>query len=116
MTSTFLFRPTLGSDTTSTLSFLAALENIFWFVFFVAIIALAFRKRSISFLSAILPTVIFSALYVLGASAYQGNMGTGFRHKSLVLWVILLVIVALAWKKPEDSPKNPRNNSQESAV
>jgi hypothetical protein len=55
-------------------------------------------------------------LYVLGASAYQGNMGTGFRHKSLILWAVLLLIFALGWRKPGVSSKNLRNNSQESAV
>jgi hypothetical protein len=116
MTSTFLFRPTLGIDTTSTLGFLAALENIFWFGLFLAIIVLAIRRRAFSFLAPIIPTLIFFSVYVLGASAYQGNMGTGFRHKSLILWAVLLLILALAWRKPEEISGKPRNNSQESAV
>ena len=116
MTSTFLFRPTLGFDTTSTLGFFAAVENTFWFGIFVAIIALMIRRRTISFLAPILPALIFCSLYVLGASAYQGNMGTGFRHKSLILWAFLLLIFALTWRKPEETSGMPRNNSQESAV
>ena len=116
MVSTFLFRPIIGVDVTSSSSLIAAIENIFWLGLFMTIIVLAIRRRSISFLAPILPALIFFALYVLGASAYQGNMGTGFRHKSLVLWVLLLLIFALAWRKPEDSSTKPRNNSQESAV
>jgi VIT1/CCC1 family predicted Fe2+/Mn2+ transporter len=80
------------------------------------IIVLAIKRRAFSFLAPIFPALIFFALYVLGASAYQGNMGTGFRHKSLILWVVLLVLFALAWKKADGSEQNPRNNSQESAV
>jgi hypothetical protein len=116
MISTFLFRPALGIDTTSTLGFLAAVENTFWLGIFVAIVVLGIRRRAISFLAPILPALIFLSLYVLGASAYQGNMGTGFRHKSLILWAVLLLIFALAWRKPEETSQEPRNNSQESAV
>ena len=116
MISTFLFRPTLGIDTISTLGFLAAVENTFWLGIFVAIVVLGIRRRAISFLAPILPALIFLSLYVLGASAYQGNMGTGFRHKSLILWAVLLLIFALAWRKPEETSQEPRNKSQESAV
>ena len=116
MVSTFLFRPILGVDVTSISSLIAAIENIFWFALFMAIMFLMIRKRTISFLNPILPGLIFFVLYVLGASAYQGNMGTGFRHKSLILWSVLLLIFALAWRKPEETSGKPRNNSQESAV
>ena len=92
------------------------LENIFWFGLFITIIVLAIRRRAISFLAPILPALIFLVLYVLGASAYQGNMGTGFRHKSLILWAVLLLMFALAWRKPNDTATKPRNNSQASAV
>jgi hypothetical protein len=116
MVSTFLFRPILGLDVTSISSLIAAVENIFWLVLFITIIVLVLRRRSISFFAPILPVIIFFTLYVLGASAYQGNMGTGFRHKSLILWAVLLLIFALAWRKPEEAVKKSRNNSQESAV
>jgi hypothetical protein len=80
------------------------------------VFVLAIKRRAISILTPILPTLIFFVLYVLGASAYQGNMGTGFRHKSLILWVVLLLIFALAWRKTESSKESKGNNSQESAV
>ena len=116
MVLTFLFRPIVGVDVTSTSSLIAAVENIFWFSLFVMIIVLLCKRRQIYFIAPILPAMIFFVLYVLGASAYQGNMGTGFRHKSLILWVVLLVIFALTWKKNEGSNQNPRNKSQESGV
>ncbi len=116
MVSTFLFRPILGVDVTSTSSLIAAVENLFWLILFLVIVALVIRRRAISFLPLVLPTLIFFLLYVLGASAYQGNMGTGFRHKSLILWAVLLLIFALAFRKPEGTSKKSRNNSQESAV
>jgi len=116
MVSTFLFLPILGVDVTSRSSLLAGFENFAWVGFFLTIFGLLIRRRTISFLAPLLPAIIFLFLYVLGASAYQGNMGTGFRHKSLILWAVLLVIFALAWRKPAGPMRTPRNNSQESAV
>jgi hypothetical protein len=116
MVSTFLFRPIISVDVTSTSSLMAASENILWLLFFLTIIVLSVRRSAVSFLEPILPSLIFFVLYVLGASAYQGNMGTGFRHKSLILWVVLLAIFALGWRESETPKQNSRNNSQESAV
>jgi hypothetical protein len=116
MVTTFLFRPILGVDVSSKSSLLAAFENLVWIGFFLTIFGLLIRRRSITFHSPLLPAIIFMFLYVLGASAYQGNMGTGFRHKSLILWAVLLVIFALAWRKPDRNMDTPGSNSQESAV
>jgi hypothetical protein len=102
MVSTFLFRPILGIDVTSDASLIAAVENIFWLTLFVTTLTLAIRKRTISFIRPILPTLVFFMLYVLGASAHQGNLGTAFRHKSLVLWIVLLVIFAASWRNPNE--------------
>jgi hypothetical protein len=116
MISTFLFRPIIGDDVTSSSSLIAALENIIWMFLFVIFSVVALKKRKISFLKPLFPPFVFFILYVSGASAYQGNMGTGFRHKSLILWIVLLLIFAVAWRKDENSGLNSRNNSQESAV
>ena len=113
MISTFLFRPIIGVDVTSTSSLMAALENLFWIFLFLIVIILILKKRCMPFVRLLLPPLIFFVLYVSGASAYQGNMGTGFRHKSLILWVVLLTVFALAWRKPEQAQ---RNNSQKGAV
>ena len=113
MISTFLFRPIIGVDVTSSSSLIAALENLIWVTLVAIMLTLIIKKRGIPFVQPLLPPIVFFVLYVSGASAYQGNMGTGFRHKSLILWVVLLVIFALAWRKPE---RALRNNSQERAV
>lgn len=116
MISTFLFRPIVGVDVTSLSSFMAALENLLWIFAFAVLLSLLIRKRQITFFNPLSPAIVFLILYVSGASAYQGNMGTGFRHKSLVLWVVLLMIFSLAWRKTEGSSRIQRNYSQESAV
>jgi len=116
MISTFLFRPIIGVDVTSTSSLIAALENLIWMFLFAMMLFLITRKRHITFPRSLLPPIVFFVFYVSGASAYQGNMGTGFRHKSLILWVVLLIIFALAWRKTDSPAPNSKNNSQGSAV
>ena len=106
MISTFLFRPIIGVDVTSTSSLIAALENLIWVSLLAIISILIIKKRGIPFVQPLLPPIVFFILYVSAASAYQGNMGTGFRHKSLILWVVLLLIFALAWRKPEQASRN----------
>ena len=108
MAATFLFRPLIGIDTTSTSSLMAAIENIAWLGAFIFIVILLIRKRRLAFIGPLAPSLIFFVLYCVGAGSYEGNMGTAFRHKSLILWVILLLVasVTVAEKRP-----NSRNES-----
>lgn len=103
MVATFLFRPLIGIDTTSTSSLIAGVENIAWLGAFVFIIIMIIKKRRLAFIGPLAPSLIFFILYCVGAGSYEGNMGTAFRHKSLILWVILLLIasVIVAEKKPK---------------
>jgi hypothetical protein len=116
MTATFFFRPIIGIDVTSTASLFAALENIFWIFLFASLLWIVLKRRTPLVLGPVFPALVFFTLYALSASAYQGNMGTGFRHKSLILWVILLMFFVFAWRKTERLKLNRGNNSQESAV
>jgi hypothetical protein len=103
MAATFLFRPLIGIDTTSTSSLIAALENIAWLGAAIFIVILLIRKRRLAFIGPLTPSLIFFVLYCVGAGSYEGNMGTAFRHKSLILWVILLLVasVIIAEKRPK---------------
>ena len=113
MAATFLFRPLIGIDTTSTSSLIAALENIAWLGAAIFIVILLIRKRRLAFIGPLAPSLIFFMLYCVGAGSYEGNMGTAFRHKSLILWVILLLVasVTVAEKRP-----NSRNESAQKGV
>ena len=91
MAATFLFRPLIGVDITSTSSLFAALENIAWLGTFIFIIVMLIRKRRLAFFGPLTPSLIFFTLYCVGAGSYEGNMATAFRHKSLILWVVLLL-------------------------
>jgi hypothetical protein len=108
MAATFLFRPLIGIDTTSASSLIAAVENIAWLGAFIFIIIISSKKRRLAFIGPLAPSLIFFVLYCVGAGSYEGNMGTAFRHKSLILWVLLLLVasVTVAEKRP-----NSRNES-----
>lgn len=93
---TFLFRPFFGSDTYSLSTYASALENLAWLILVFFIISnYAFKKRVLYF-DYLKPIVTFSILFVCAASTYEGNLGTAFRHKSLILitllsWITLIL-------------------------
>ena len=116
MTFTFLFRPLPFIDTTSMSSTFASAENMLWIFMFAFIVYRISKVKRFPLLKELAPTLIFFFLYVIGAGSYEGNMGTAFRHKSLVLWVPLLLIFALFWHRDSQTKDSGGNNSQESAV
>jgi hypothetical protein len=93
-TFTFLFRPILGADVTSTVSLFAAIENVFWLASALFVIVMFIRNRRVAFFDALAPSLLFSSIYSVAAGAYEGNMGTAFRHKSLILWVVILLLAS----------------------
>ena len=116
MTSTFLLRPFIVGDVTSTSSAIAAFENLMWLLAFVLILYFIIKRRGIPRFNQLAPSMIFFGLYVVGAGAYEGNMGTAFRHKSLILWVVLALLLSLLWRNSQNPAENSRNKSAESAV
>ncbi|MCF8552134.1 MAG: hypothetical protein K9G01_00975 [Candidatus Planktophila sp.] len=115
-TSTFLLRPFIVGDVTSTSSAFAAIENLIWFLAFGLIAYFIVKRRGIPRFNQLAPSMIFFALYVVGAGAYEGNMGTAFRHKSLILWVVLALLLSLLWRNSQNPTEDSRNKSAESAV
>jgi hypothetical protein len=116
MTSTFLLRPLIIGDVTSTSSAIAAIENLMWLLAFGLIGYFIVKRRGIPRFNKLAPSMIFFALYVVGAGAYEGNMGTAFRHKSLILWVVLALLLSLLWRNSQNPTQDSRNKSAESAV
>jgi hypothetical protein len=93
-TYTFLIRPMLGTDVTSSSSLFAAIENTFWLGAFLFVVFMLIRNRRLAFFEPLLPSLLFFSIYSVAAGAYEGNMGTAFRHKSLILWVVLLLLAS----------------------
>jgi hypothetical protein len=113
---TFLFRPLPLVDTTGFTSYFAAAENTLWIFGVFFLLHGLLTKRDLNRSSRLMPVTIFLILYVVGAGSYQGNMGTAFRHKSLILWVVLLLIYSALSAKDGMIRRKRVNNSQESAV
>ena len=116
MTTTFLLRPFIVGDVTSTSSANAAIENLMWLLAFGLIGYFIVKRRGIPRFKKLAPSMIFFSLYVVGAGAYEGNMGTAFRHKSLILWVVLALLLSLLWRNSQNLTQDSRNKSAESAV
>jgi len=116
MTTTFLLRPFIVGDVTSTSSTIAAIENLMWLLAFGLIVYFIVKRRGIPRFNKLAPSMIFFALYVVGAGAYEGNLGTAFRHKSLILWVVLALLLSLLWRNSQNPTEDSRNKSAESAV
>ena len=93
-TFSFLYRPIFGADVTSTPSLFASIENLFWFSASTFVIIVFIRNRRLAFFKPLMPSAIFFSIYTVAAGAYEGNLGTAFRHKSLILWVVLLLIAS----------------------
>jgi TctA family transporter len=107
-TLTFLFRPLLFVDTTSASSILAGVENFFWISMFGLIAVSIFKRRRVDFIEEIAPSLIFFILYTVGAGAYEGNLGTAFRHKAIILWIVLILIFAVSVNS-NDRQKKPKS-------
>ena len=116
MTMSFLIRPIIGLDVTSNSSFYAASENLLWTGAIVFILYAFIRNRRIPGLKPLAPALIFFIYYTVTVGSYEGNMGTAFRHRSLILWIVLLLLFASFWGNTEYSREKKWNNSQESAV
>ena len=116
MTTTFLLRPFIVGDVTSASSAFAATENLIWMLAFGLIAYFIVKRRGIPRFKQLAPSLIFFALYVVGAGAYEGNMGTAFRHKALILWVVLALLLSLLWRNSQTSTPSSRNKLTESAV
>ena len=115
MTFTFLFRPMLGVDVTSSSSLFAAAENIFWLGAALFVVVMFIRNRRLAFFGALAPSLLFFSIYSAAAGSYEGNMGTAFRHKSLVLWVVLLLMAStiLATQQRKAEREEISGSSQE---
>ena len=113
---TFLFRPLLIFDTTSKSSYFAAIENLFWLLAVLMVVYRTFVRRRVTLSRELIPPLIFFVLYVVGAGSYEGNMGTAFRHKSLILSVVLLFITATFWGNSQHEPRKSSIKPTESAV
>lgn len=113
----FLIRPLPIMDSGSLSNNLASIENLIWIILilgFVYFLKVSMQNRLN--LEVVIPTTVFILLFSTLAALYEGNLGTAFRHKSTILWGLLLVIsigIDRNWRKFEEESQNrkPRHSS-----
>jgi hypothetical protein len=113
----FLVRPLPLIDSGSLSNNLASAENLIWTLLLVSFgyfLRVSFQNRLK--LEVVIPTTLFIVFFSSLAALYEGNLGTAFRHKSTILWGLLLVItigINSNWRKFEEErqEENPRHAS-----
>lgn len=91
-----LFRPLPFIDSGSFSNNLASVENLIW-IFLVSIFFYSFfislKERVKLYIT--IPTTIFVIAFATLSALYEGNLGTAFRHKSTILWGLILVVTVV---------------------
>jgi len=104
----FLFRPMIFFDEGSKNLELAALENLGWMILIPFSIWVSLRKRqdvvdrTLNFY-----LISFVLLFSSAAALHEGNLGTGFRHKSTILWPLVFILMIA----PRLFPKSKREQT-----
>ena len=86
------FRPLIFLDSGSLSQNLASLENLIWIFLYVYVLfstGSLIRSNGTSFQ---VPAIILISLFAVGAGLYEGNIGTAFRHKGILLPFLLLIV------------------------
>jgi hypothetical protein len=98
--SSFLLRPFPLIDSGSTFFNLAGLENIIWMLLIMFVLYLILTVRTNQTEKSIIYGLMF---YVFAfsslAALYEGNLGTAFRHKSSILWPLVIILALLITQK-----------------
>jgi hypothetical protein len=91
---TFLFRPFPLVDSGSTFLQFAGIENLFWVVLvFMGMRTLFFPQVSQQVRIATMGLASYMLVFSTAAALYEGNLGTAFRHKSAILWPLILILL-----------------------
>jgi hypothetical protein len=91
---TFLFRPFPLVDSGSTFLQIAGIENLFWMVLvFMGMRTLFFPQISQQVRIATMGLAAYVLVFSTAAALYEGNLGTAFRHKSAILWPLILILL-----------------------
>ena len=107
--SSFLLRPFLFIDSGSLAINLASIENIAWFLillYFIYCVTISIQNRI--HLKVIIPITLFVFSFSILAALYEGNLGTAFRHKSTILWALLLVVAIGFDHKLKEAEQNSK--------
>jgi hypothetical protein len=107
---TFLFRPFPMIDSGSTFLQIAGIENLLWVILVLAAVrALFFPQISGQVRIATMGLASYVLVFSTTAALYEGNLGTAFRHKSSILWPLILILLISFNPKGIKGSKLPLN-------
>ena len=90
----FLFRPLVFFDQGSTALTFAALENLGWMILIPISVWVSLRKQENTLERVVnLSLISYVILFACASALYEGNLGTAFRHKSTILWPLVLILM-----------------------
>jgi hypothetical protein len=99
------FRPLPIYDRSSSAQIGAGIENLFWILMYVFIMLRLKPLLRKSHLSFEIPAALFVLLFTIAAAVYEGNVGTAFRHKGLLLPLVLLIATSLYIERSFQMPR-----------
>ena len=103
----YVYRPFfIVDDLNTNIKKFVAVENIFWIMIFMlvylrGIYLWKYIKNNLIFLS----FIIFITTFVIISGVFEGNFGTAFRHKSLLLPLLLITTQSLFFDKQKRSSR-----------
>ena len=99
----FLFGPFPFIGDPGIAVFISSLESPLWWIFYVLVISQFIRFRKIKFMQD--PQIIFTLIFLAGEIAFSSlvevNLGTSFRHRSIILVPLVFLYVRLAQRAKE---------------
>ena len=88
----FLFRPLFPFDSGSYSYNLASFENYFWLSLTILLLLSLYQLiGQLNYRYELNFVYIYIVGFIVGSAIYEGNLGTAFRHKSSILWCLLLI-------------------------
>jgi hypothetical protein len=98
-----IFRPLPYFDTYSPFTWMASIENMIFILLFIFSLAQIIRLRNQPSSNLFeIALFIYLISIVLLMAAYEQNLGTAFRHKSQLLWVMVTILL-VSKSKPHSS-------------
>ena len=110
----YVYRPFfIVDDLNTNIKKFVAVENIFWIMIFMLVyLRGVYLWKYIKNNLIVLSFIIFITTFVIISGVFEGNFGTAFRHKSLLLPLLLITTQSLFFDKQKGSSReNFRLNS-----
>lgn len=86
---------------------ISSLESPLWWIFYALVIFQFFRFRKVKFMHD--PQILFTLIFLAGEIAFSAlvevNLGTSFRHRSIILVPLVFLYVRLAQRDKEQKEK-----------